>query len=448
MLNKTGIPRKFRNAFLRWRWLFIALAALGVIVVEITEYQMSLNLAPNQDLRYHFLVIGMAIAVMAVALISFSRKGSRVASAIQSISLQRLIQVENLDELTDVLLEVAHTLVPLLGASFFLYDQNKKEYEMIDQWSMDVEGKPRSFDLPFPNLDSLAIDMIKEPPPLGIFIPGSPGKPPGSGKPSVFLLPMPYRDSQIALLCLYFPPEASFSKKQINILNKIALEMMLVIERVQLRNLLAVQTDAIQAEHTRIARHIHDTLAHNLAYLRLKLDELSGEETLRDIAAFRFELERMRDIADQAYDQVRNSLADLSEDTPADLNSVVYEYAIEVGNRAHFQVHTHTIGEPKTLPPHYRHQLFYILKEVLRNIEKHAGARQVNISFVWKTKDLSITVSDDGRGFDPAEVQPGSGHYGIRIMKECAEEINAEFNLTSTPKGGTQVCILLPLHPT
>jgi signal transduction histidine kinase len=60
---------------------------------------------------------------------------------------------------------------------------------------------------------------------------------------------------------------------------------------------------------------------------------------------------------------------------------------------------------------------------------------------------LTITLADDGKGFDPYAVG-GNGHFGLAIMQDRAREINGRLTLTSRPGGGTQVALCLPLDPT
>jgi signal transduction histidine kinase len=59
---------------------------------------------------------------------------------------------------------------------------------------------------------------------------------------------------------------------------------------------------------------------------------------------------------------------------------------------------------------------------------------------------LTITLADDGKGFDPHAVG-GDGHFGLVIMQDRAREIDARLTLTSHPGGGTQVVLHLPLDP-
>jgi len=106
-------------------------------------------------------------------------------------------------------------------------------------------------------------------------------------------------------------------------------------------------------------------------------------------------------------------------------------------------------GPVLPLAPDVQVQLLHVVQEALSNIRKHAQARQV-----WVTLDprpeLSVTVRDDGRGFDLAARNSDDGddgHVGLRIMRERAAGIGAEVEITSTRGEGTQVRIAVPSRP-
>lgn len=84
-------------------------------------------------------------------------------------------------------------------------------------------------------------------------------------------------------------------------------EVLAIVRDVTERKL---RTEALEAERSRMARHLHDTLGQNIGYLRLKLDEFTLPDSyLPKPYVLRQELARMRDVADEAYDMVRSILA-------------------------------------------------------------------------------------------------------------------------------------------
>ena len=80
--------------------------------------------------------------------------------------------------------------------------------------------------------------------------------------------------------------------------------------------------------------------------------------------------------------------------------------------------------------------------EAWNNTVKHADARTVTTMIDAGGGAITVRVSDDGRGFDKAAVQPG--HLGLQTMRERAAAAGAAFDLASAPGAGTTICLRLP----
>lgn len=197
-------------------------------------------------------------------------------------------------------------------------------------------------------------------------------------------------------------------------------------------------------ERAWIARNLHDSLGHSLAYLHLKLSELSGEGGLVDVEKIQQNLGQMRDVVNQAYETVRGILAASLPSNATDLVTALLIQARTVGKRANFEVQLTSKGQSRPLPPVMQQQLLYILQEALVNVEKHANARNVKINLQWSETILTITVSDDGCGFPP-DLPQLNGHFGLAIMQERVREIKGHLTLSPSPEGGTQLSLSLPL---
>jgi signal transduction histidine kinase len=87
-------------------------------------------------------------------------------------------------------------------------------------------------------------------------------------------------------------------------------------------------------------------------------------------------------------------------------------------------------------------QLFYIFREILNNVEKHAHATQVGIKMTWNHDCLHLVVSDNGKGFNQNEIQ--YSHYGLRFMRERTELLNGRLLVQSAVDSGTTVTLEVP----
>ena len=133
----------------------------------------------------------------------------------------------------------------------------------------------------------------------------------------------------------------------------------------------------------------------------------------------------------------------LQSNDSSDLFRIFSRYAEQIEERSAMQVEFSNNGDPRPLSSKRMRQLFYIFREALTNIEKHAQASRVSISIGWDKDCLLLAVSDNGKGFDPFDIQYG-GHYGLKFMRERAELLNGSMNIHSAADSGTRLMIRVP----
>jgi signal transduction histidine kinase len=206
-----------------------------------------------------------------------------------------------------------------------------------------------------------------------------------------------------------------------------------------------IRITTIESERTRLARDLHDTVGQNLAYMRLKLERLSSEEPTPDVAQLKHELRQLSDLMDTTCELVRGKLVELRPPASPELATALLDYARIVGRRAHFAVEFHNRGQSRHLPERTQREVVYLFREALVNIEKHANAQCVRIELTWLADGLSLSLVDDGEGFDP-EAIASNGHFGLEIMRERVEEINGRLSLRSQRHFGTELMLWLPLE--
>jgi signal transduction histidine kinase len=88
-------------------------------------------------------------------------------------------------------------------------------------------------------------------------------------------------------------------------------------------------------------------------------------------------------------------------------------------------------------------QVLYLVREILRNVEKHAHAQNVTLT-IRLDNGLTIKISDDGQGFDVNMWQKYEGHYGLRTVREIVYELSGSLSVLSNQGEGTQITICLP----
>ncbi len=201
-------------------------------------------------------------------------------------------------------------------------------------------------------------------------------------------------------------------------------------------------TQTIHTMQLDIARDLHDTVGQNISFLRMKLDHLSGRK-IRKRAEMQLEIQSMARAANESYDLMRGTLAMLQSENSTDLFRLFTRYAEQIEERSTFEIDFSSQGEPKFMSAKRMRQLFYIFREILNNIEKHANASQVSMAMTWASDALNLVVFDNGSGFDLDKVQYGS-HYGLKFMRERAELLNGSLIIRPEVGSGTKIILQVP----
>jgi signal transduction histidine kinase len=110
------------------------------------------------------------------------------------------------------------------------------------------------------------------------------------------------------------------------------------------------------------------------------------------------------------------------------------------------QIATRLVVSSELLPLDYtvERELFAIAIEALNNSLRHAQATNVQVAVTADVESVTLSVSDDGRGFDPLRASAG---VGLHSMRERSEQLGGVLELTTTPGSGTTVSARVPLVP-
>jgi signal transduction histidine kinase len=201
---------------------------------------------------------------------------------------------------------------------------------------------------------------------------------------------------------------------------------------------------AEENERRRIARELHDRVGQNLSALNINLDILLGR--LQD-GALRRRLEDSLKLVDATLQSIENVMADLR---PALLDeyglaAALAWYGEEYSQRTGIRVTVSAAEGAKGLAPEASVGLFRIAQEALNNAAKHSSAKRITVQLEETDGELVLSVSDDGKGFDPA--QAPRGRWGMTTMRERAEAAGGRLAIESAPGRGTVVRAALPLQP-
>jgi signal transduction histidine kinase len=204
------------------------------------------------------------------------------------------------------------------------------------------------------------------------------------------------------------------------------------------RHAATVEQLAISRERNRLARDLHDTLAHSLSALTVQLQAL---RTLlaNDPDSARELVNELLTLARRGLGESRQAIQSLRADPvqllglEGALRDMVQSFQARTGVQASLSV----AGQDLDPTVEEAQALFRIAEEALTNVERHASAQQVTLLLVSGADWLDLVIRDDGVGFDPTAADPK--RYGLTGMQERAAIIGATLEVKSRPGAGSEV---------
>ncbi len=205
-------------------------------------------------------------------------------------------------------------------------------------------------------------------------------------------------------------------------------------------------THAHEEERKRIARELHDDSIQALSILSRRVDELiSAQSRWSKIIK---PLEEVRAEIDNVLARIRLFAQDLRPPTLDYLGLIpaVRELLTQVGQQTGIQADLRIEGEGRHFMPEDELLIYRIIQEALRNVWRHASAKQVHVAIRFNARSATVDVTDDGKGFVIGEdlrfVQ--AGKIGLAGMQERADLLGGTLSIQSKPGQGTTVNLVAP----
>ena len=193
------------------------------------------------------------------------------------------------------------------------------------------------------------------------------------------------------------------------------------------------------------ARELHDGVTQEVWYLQAELSAFAqrlpeGQEGVRT------EIDRLCKIAQDAYRGLRETINDLNAhstgtvDLAAELRGLVSKFSETLGMEIDFSLDA---GQQSVVAAtKVAREVRRLVQEALWNSWRHSMSRRASVSLRRSRIGLIVTISDDGCGF-PA-IEASESHYGLRNMRERAEDIGGKLYVASGVGKGTRVTLHLP----
>jgi ligand-binding sensor domain-containing protein/signal transduction histidine kinase len=216
--------------------------------------------------------------------------------------------------------------------------------------------------------------------------------------------------------------------------------------RLHVRNIRR-QFAAVLEERNRLAREMHDTLIQGCVGVSTLLEAASQA---KDVSP-----QLGHDLVDRARAEVRAAVEEArlavwnlrhGSSTGDHLVPAVSQLANRMGLDAGIEIDVDVSGTPVAVGGETERSLILLIREALQNAIRHAAPRRLWIALRFDSRDLHVSIKDDGAGFDSAlDQSEQSQHYGLIGMRERVERLGGEFNITSAPGTGTHVRLRIPL---
>ncbi len=260
---------------------------------------------------------------------------------------------------------------------------------------------------------------------------------------TMLAVPMVISGEVGGLIAIRFTRKRAFADEERGLAQALANQAMLAIQLARLSD--RERQAAVTSERSRIARDIHDTLAHNFTGVIVHA-EAASEAVARnrwDIASTH--LRGVGEIARDGLRESRRSVQALRQERleGKSLAQALGELIAKLTEGTNIQTKFNVQGTPEDLSAGAEDNLLRIGQEILTNAIRHARATHFEACVTFNAQMLSLEMRDDGCGFETGRQHKGFGLLGIA---ERAREIGATLEIDSVVGGGTRVTVLLPLE--
>ena len=203
-----------------------------------------------------------------------------------------------------------------------------------------------------------------------------------------------------------------------------------------------------EEERKRVARELHDGVSQILSSLKFRIEGVEEEISHPDEKVLQ-ETEKTKLLLDEAIQEIQRISQNLRPSILDDLGlkSAVRSFCEEFMDRTHTAVKLDFCQFPEHhLPSELETTVYRSLQEALNNVEKHAQATKVRLCFSQEASYITMTVKDNGKGFELASIKQQKQGIGLRNIEERVAVVNGVLTVQSSPGRGTEVCIKIPFN--
>ncbi len=198
-------------------------------------------------------------------------------------------------------------------------------------------------------------------------------------------------------------------------------------------------------ERQRLARDLHDSVTQSLYSITLLAEVARRHAAAGNAAATLEQIERLGALSQQCLREMRLLVYELRPAMVEEsgLVGALRQRLEAVEQRSGVHVHLDA-GDDQRIPLPIQNELFRVAEEALNNALKHAHASRLAIGLVVTADEVTLSIADNGRGFDP-HVARASGGQGLGNMHERVRRLGGHFHIDSAPGQATTIRVHIPL---
>ncbi|WP_206075543.1 type IV pili methyl-accepting chemotaxis transducer N-terminal domain-containing protein [Polynucleobacter aenigmaticus] len=263
-----------------------------------------------------------------------------------------------------------------------------------------------------------------------------------AGYKTLVTIPILFQKSLLGEIDVFYAHEYVIDTEQKALMETLAHHLAGAMEALRIKAL--EKEAAISEERSLLARELHDSIAQSLAFLKIQVGMLRDEIIEPATNKAKTILGELDEGLRESYSDVRELLLHFrtrtnSENIEPAIKTTLQKFEHQSGIKTELFIS----GQGLPLRPDIQIQIMHILQEALSNVRKHSRATIVKVE-VQESPQWVFKVIDDGMGFSVASDPVDSTHVGMSIMRERANKIGAQLDITSHSLGGTSISLALP----
>jgi signal transduction histidine kinase len=221
-------------------------------------------------------------------------------------------------------------------------------------------------------------------------------------------------------------------------------------EQAEVERLLKRVISTTEDERMRLSLELHDGPVQSIVASQYGVEACKNLIDKNELDKAKSRLQIIPQLLAQSIDSLRRIICDLHPPAldKGGILSAVQDYLSHLERDAGISYDLDVRGTPARLSPDTERGTYYMVREALTNVRKHAAASKVHVLVGFQGDSLAVEISDNGKGFDPSIKgdDPGRKHLGIESMKERASVLQGNIVIDSKPENGTTVKLIVPIN--